>query len=78
MKIKVLGKEHKSGTSKKNGKPYDFNVLYYTAPRFGVEGISSESALIPPDAISLADIVIGKDYEVDYDGRGYFVGIRAL
>jgi len=36
MKIKVLGKEHKSGISKKNGKPYDLNVLYYTAPRFGV------------------------------------------
>lgn len=41
MKIKVNGKAHRVGTSKKTGNPYDFIQLHFTAPDRGVDGLAS-------------------------------------
>ena len=38
MKIKVIGKAHLSGTSKRTGKDYDFIQVHYNGKARGVEG----------------------------------------
>ena len=74
MKVMVLGKEHMSGTSKKTGKAYDANVVHVSYKRSGVEGQTVESVWLDPSFIALAHIDIGKEYNLDRDGRGYVVG----
>ena len=78
MKIKVLGKEHKEGKSKKTGNEYSFNVIYYNTPRNGVEGVAADSTIIDPQICPLRDIVIGKDYNLDFDSRGYLVAFAPV
>ena len=38
MRIKVIGKAHLKGTSKKTGNPYDFIQVHYNAPAKSVFG----------------------------------------
>ena len=37
MKIKVIGKAHREGVSKKSGNPYNFNQVHYNGPDRGVK-----------------------------------------
>ena len=41
MKIKVIGKAHLEGASKRTGKEYNFNQVHYTGPDRGVEGLAA-------------------------------------
>ena len=70
MKIKVIGKAHFSGTSKKTGKPYDFNQLHYTGKARGVEGTAALTLSLDPEMYPYDSIVLGADYIVDFDQRG--------
>lgn len=54
MKINVVGKEHTEGTSKKTGKAYSLNIVYYTAAKTGVNGMIAERA-----ALSAQDFAFG-------------------
>lgn len=48
MKIKVYGKAHMEGTSKKTGKPYNFNQIHYLSPARGVEGLAAQTLNLDP------------------------------
>ena len=74
MKIKVIGKAHCEGTSKRTGKDYNFNQVHYNAPDRGVEGLAALTLNLDPALFPYADIKIGGEYEVDYGPRGYVVG----
>jgi hypothetical protein len=71
MKIKVYGKVHLSGTSKKTGNKYDFIQLHTLVPQRGIDGQAAKTLFISPDIINYDAILIGKDLdvEVDFDGR---------
>ena len=71
MKIKVYGKVHLSGTSKKTGKKYDFIQLHCLDPQRGVEGEAAKVISISPDIVNYDSITVGKScsFEVDFDGR---------
>lgn len=71
MKIKVYGKVHLSGTSKKSGNKYDFIQLHTLVPQRGVEGQSAKTVMVDPSIINYDAIIVGKDLdvEVDFDGR---------
>lgn len=47
-RIKVIGKQHMEGTSKKTGQPYNFNTIHYNAPARGVEGVAAKTVNIDP------------------------------
>ena len=47
MKIKVIGKAHLEGTSKKTGKPYNLNQLHYVGKAQGVEGDAAMTMTLP-------------------------------
>lgn len=71
MKIKVYGKAHMEGTSKKTGRPYNFNQIYYLAPARGVEGLAAKTLNLDPAFYPLASISVNADYNVEFDDRGY-------
>lgn len=48
MKIKVIGKAHREGVSKKSGNPYNFNQVHYNGPDRGVEGMAALTLNLDP------------------------------
>ena len=71
MKIKVFGKVHLSGTSKKTGKKYNFIQLHCAVPQRGVDGEAAKVISVSPDLVDYDAIIVGKtcSVEVDFDGR---------
>ena len=51
MKIKVIGKAHREGTSKKTGAAYDFLQVHYNGPDRGVEGLAALVLNLDPSLI---------------------------
>lgn len=73
MKIKVIGKQHMEGTSKKTGQPYNFNTIHFNAPARGVDGVAAQTVNLDPALYPFANVVIGGEYELEFDQRGYCV-----
>lgn len=73
MKIKVLGKAHLEGVSKKTGNPYNFNQIHFLGKAPGVEGQAALTATLDPVAYPISSIVVGQEYNLEYNGRGYVV-----
>lgn len=71
MKIKVFGKQHLSGVSKKTGNKYDFIQLHCLVPQHGVEGEAAKVISVSPSVVDYSSIVLGKtcSIELDFDGR---------
>lgn len=73
MEIKVIGKQHMEGTSKKTGQPYNFNAIHYNAPARGVEGVAAKTVNLDPSLFPFSDVIIGAEYDLQFDERGYCV-----
>lgn len=71
MKIKVYGKVHLSGTSKKTGNKYDFIQLHCLVSQRGVQGEAAKVISVSPDIVNFDSIIVGKScaVEFDFDGR---------
>lgn len=71
MKIKVYGKVHLFGTSKRTGNKYDFIQIHCLVPQRGVEGEAAKVLSVSPDIVNYDSIIVGKScaVEVDFDGR---------
>ena len=54
MKIKVIGKAHLEGKSKRTGKEYNFNQVHYTGPDRGVDGLAALTLTLDPSLIPYA------------------------
>ena len=76
MKVTDIGKSHLQGVSKKTGNPYDFIQIHYNGFARGVEGLAALTFSLDPRQYPYADIVVGGDYVVDFDNRGYLVEFR--
>jgi len=74
MRVHVLGKQFVSGKSKKTGKDFAANVVDVCFQRNGVEGYATDRIWLDPKEYPLDSIVLDKDYNVDYDFRGYILG----
>lgn len=71
MKIKIEGKQHLVGTSRKTGKPYDFIAVYYLGKQRGVEGLASQQVSLDPTDVEYEKIIVGMEYNLEFDNRGY-------
>lgn len=58
----IVGIGHRSGTSNKTGKPYDFYMAHATYAEVGTEGIATAQHFISD--YDAARLVIGNKYEV--------------
>lgn len=73
MKVNVIGKEYVSGTSKKNGKPFEANVVHVSFKKMSVDGAAVDSIWLNPNEYPLSGIQVGKTYNVDRDSRGFLL-----
>jgi len=71
MKIRVIGKAHLQGTSKRTGNPYDFIQLHYNGPARNVEGLAAMTLSLDPSMVHFDSIMVPGDYNVEFDQRGY-------
>lgn len=71
MKIKVYGKAHLEGVSKKTGRPYNINQIHYLGKARGVEGLAAQTLMLDPADYPLDYIAVGSEYNVEFDNRGY-------
>lgn len=78
MKIKVYGKAHREGTNKKTGKPYNFNQIHYLGKAHDVEGQTAETLFLDPEEYPFDGIQVGKEYNVEFNQRGYVVGFTQV
>ena len=78
MKIKVLGKAHLEGVSKKTGNAYNFNQVHYLGKARGVEGEAAKTLNLDASEYPLYSIGVGSTYEVEFDERGYVIGFDLL
>lgn len=80
MKVTVVGKSRRAGTSKQ-GKNYDFTTLMVLySMRENDDNAGNQVARINVDArmMSYALIVVGDMYDLDFDCNGYLLGIEEV
>ena len=78
MKIKVYGKAHLKGTSKRTGKDYDFIQVHYLGRAMGVDGQAALTLNLDPKEYPLHTINVGQEYNVEFDNRGYPVDFEPV
>ena len=80
MKVTVVGKSRRAGTSKQ-GKDYDFTTLMAEySMRADDENVGVQVDKINVDArmMPYALIVVGATYDLDFDRNGYLLGIEEV
>lgn len=73
MIIKVLGKVHREGVSRKTNNPYNFNEIHYLGKARGVEGQAALTATLDSFDYPYDRIIIGHDYNIEFDKTGFVV-----
>ncbi|MBO5122873.1 MAG: hypothetical protein J6J01_10520 [Oscillospiraceae bacterium] len=71
MIIKVLGKVHREGVSKKNGRPFNFNKIHYLGKARGVEGQAALTATLDGFDYPYERIMVGHEYNIEFDMTGF-------
>lgn len=74
MRIKVYGKAHLEGVTKKTGKPYNFNQVHYLGKARNVTGQAAMTLGLDSRDYPIDRIEVGKEYDVEFDQRGYAIG----
>lgn len=80
MKVTVVGKSRRAGTSKQ-GKDYDFTTLmveYSMRANDDNEGVQVDRINVDARMMSYALIVVGAMYDLDFDRNGYLLGIEEV
>ena len=73
MKVKIIGKCERQGTSKKTGNPYHFIEVHYNGPARGVVGLAAKSTTFDPTFYPFEQIQVGQEYVMEFDNSGYLV-----
>lgn len=80
MKVTVVGKSRRAGTSKQ-GKDYDFTTImveYSMRANDDNEGIQVDRINVDARMMPYALIVVGTTYDLDFDRNGYLLGIEEV
>lgn len=80
MRILVVGKSHRAGTSKA-GKVYDFTTLmaeYDMRANDDNSGVQVDRINVSASMMPFALVEVGATYDLDYDRNGYLRGIEKL
>ena len=80
MRILVVGKSHRAGTSKA-GKDYDFTTLmveYDMRANDDNSGVMVDRINVSASMMPFALVEVGAAYDVDFDRNGYLLGIEKL
>lgn len=80
MKVTVVGKARRAGTSKQ-GKAYDFTTLmaeYSLRANDDNDGVQVDRINVDSCMMPYALIVVGATYDLDFDRNGYLLGIEEV
>lgn len=80
MKVTVVGKSRRAGTSKQ-GKNYDFTTImaeYSMRANDDNDGVQVDRINVDARMMSYALIVVGSMYDLDFDRNGYLLGIEEV
>lgn len=80
MKVTVVGKSRRVGTSKQ-GKDYDFTTLmaeYSMRANDENDGVQVDKINVDARMMPYALIVVGAMYDLDFDRNGYLLGIEEV
>lgn len=80
MRILVVGKSHRAGTSKA-GKDYDFSTLmveYDMRENDENSGVMVDRINVSASMMPFSLIEVGATYDVDFDRNGYLLGVEKL
>lgn len=80
MKVTVVGKSRRAGTSKQ-GKDYDFTTLmaeYSMRANDDNVGVQVDRINVDARIMPYALIVVGATYDLDFDRNGYLLGIEEV
>jgi hypothetical protein len=80
MKVIVVGKSRRAGTSKQ-GKDYDFTTLmaeYSMRANDENDGVQVDRINVDARMMSYSLIVVGATYDLDFDRNGYLLGIEEV
>lgn len=77
MRIKIVGKVHRSGISKKSGNPYDFVELHVVMPKRGVIGeaaqtVTTDATVYPFDRLNPGV------YDAEFDNNGSLLSLAPV
>lgn len=78
MKIKVLGKAHFEGTSKRTGNSYSFNQIHYLGKARNVEGDAACTLNVDPAILPIGNISVGSTYDFEFGPGGYVVAVNKV
>ena len=80
MRILVVGKSRRAGTSKA-GKHYDFTTLmveYDMRANDDSSGVQVDRINVSASMMPFALVEVGTTYDLDFDRNGYLLGIEKL
>lgn len=80
MKVTVVGKSRRAGTSKQ-GKDYDFTTImaeYSMRSDVDTDGVQVDRINVDARMMPYAFIVVGAMYYLDFDRNGYLLGIEEV
>lgn len=80
MKVTVVGKSRRAGTSKK-GNDYDFTTImaeYSMRVDDYNDGVQVDRINVDARMMPYALIVVGSIYDLDFDHNGYLLGIEEV
>lgn len=80
MKVTVVGKSRRAGTSKQ-GKNYDFTTLmaeYSMRANDDNDGVQVDRINVDARIMPYALIVVGAMYDLDFDCNGFLLGIEEV
>lgn len=80
MKVTVVGKSHRFGTSKQ-GKDYDFTTLmieYSMRANDDNDGVQVDRINVDAGMMSYGLFVVGDTYFLDFDCNGYLLEIQKV
>lgn len=80
MKVTVVGKSRRAGTSKQ-GKVYDFTTVmteYSMRADDDNDGVQVDRINVDPEMMPYALFVVGAMYDFDFDRNGFLLGIEEV
>lgn len=80
MKVTVVGKSRRVGTSKQ-GKDYDFTTImaeFSMRANADNDGVQVDRINVDARMMPYALIVVGATYDFDFDRNGYLLGIEEV
>lgn len=76
MIINVIGRQRRTGTSKKTGNSYDFSVVYFLTTSPFVEGQCGDKFTVNSSVCPYDKIFVGREYIADFDYTGRLVSFK--